>query len=128
MLKPIRTTSDFKGVKWSKRDGLWMAYIDFRGQRLQIGLYESEERAAKAYDKVALRVLGNRAKLNFGTAPKTSKFHGVYKHSSGKGWISYVNLPGKKEYVGYYQEEIEAAKAYNAALDYLKLERPRNVV
>jgi hypothetical protein len=57
--------SRFKGVSWSKAAGKWVAQICKDRQRRHIGLFETEEAAAAAYDKSAIELHGAFAYLNF---------------------------------------------------------------
>lgn len=53
--------SRFKGVHFHKRRGRWCAMIRHK----HIGLYDTEEDAAVAYDKEAAKVFGEFARMNF---------------------------------------------------------------
>lgn len=56
-------TSQFKGVcAYGNR---WRAQIMHRGQKKNLGLFSSEEEAAKAYDDAARERFGEFARLNF---------------------------------------------------------------
>ncbi len=46
-------TSKFIGVSWDKRRGAWWAKINVNGQRIDLGLHESEVGAAKKYNEAA---------------------------------------------------------------------------
>jgi len=59
-------TSRFKGVHWSKTRKRWIARIKRNGKSRQIGSFENEIEAAKAYDREARRLFGRFAWLNFG--------------------------------------------------------------
>jgi hypothetical protein len=50
-----------------------------------------------------------------GNRPSSSQFKGVYWNSRCGSWNAAVRTDGKRIYLGAYQSEIEAAKAYNAA-------------
>jgi AP2-like factor (ANT lineage) len=55
--------SRFRGV--SPNRSLWAASIRHRGKAHYLGSFVSDEEAAEAYDKAALRLHGARARLNF---------------------------------------------------------------
>lgn len=57
-------TSRFKGVSWHRAASKWNATIKFQRQRIYLGLFESEEDAAMAYNSAALHYFGQFAHLN----------------------------------------------------------------
>jgi len=59
-----KCASDYKGVHWMPKQG-WGARITVENRRLWLGAYETEEEAARAYDKAALIHHGEFARLNF---------------------------------------------------------------
>ncbi len=59
------TTSRFRGVSWEATRRKWRAGIYDNGKSHFLGLFSSEEEAAAAYDRRALAVRGDRARLNF---------------------------------------------------------------
>lgn len=62
--KRVGTVSKFKGVCWHRQCKKWKAEISCDKQRFHIGLFESEESAAKAYNVEAVKLFGEFAKLN----------------------------------------------------------------
>ena len=47
--------------------------------------------------------------------PVTSQFKGVGFHKKGQKWRAYIGIDGKQSHLGLFQNEIDAALAYNAA-------------
>lgn len=58
------TSSKFKGV-CHRLNGKWMAYIVLSGKQSYIGVFKTEEDAARAYDTEAVKLHGKFARLNF---------------------------------------------------------------
>lgn len=58
-------TSVYKGVAWHPQCKKWRAYISPNRRQLHLGLFQTPELAAYAYDKAALKHFGNFACLNF---------------------------------------------------------------
>ena len=63
--KSVSGSSQFKGVYWQKSVARWRAQIGYQGQRIYLGLYDSEEDAGRVYDAAARERFGKFAALNF---------------------------------------------------------------
>ena len=57
-------TSGYKGVSWNKLNGKWESYITKNYTRSFLGLFDDKKEAALAYNKAAVELHGNFAKLN----------------------------------------------------------------
>lgn len=57
-------TSKFKGVSWDSGRQRWFASIHIEGKQKALGRFDSEIKAARAYDKAALAAWGEYARLN----------------------------------------------------------------
>lgn len=58
------STSSYRGVSFSSRNQKWKAAIKVNGKSLTIGFYETEEQAARQYNKVAREKFGDIAYQN----------------------------------------------------------------
>lgn len=58
-------TSNYRGVSLKKSTGRWQAKIRFHNKQKHIGYFTTVEEAAKAYDKAAIQLFGDKAKLNY---------------------------------------------------------------
>ncbi len=138
-------TSQFMGVGSSNRKNQWQARILVHGKVTHLGYYETEEEAAKVYDRVSLALHGLQAQTNFapssytedqispfrgldrenlqralGVKPmdKSSKYRGVSK-KKGK-WEAKVMVNRRWAYRELFDSEEAAARAYDRALWRLK--------
>lgn len=62
--KKSESSSVFKGVLWSKKYGKWESKITANGKRKHLGYFNDEQEAAHAYNKAAIYLHGEYARLN----------------------------------------------------------------
>lgn len=62
--KRIDNTSGYKGVTWNKRNKKWQAEIKYNQQHFYLGLFKNKDKAAQAYNEMALKFHGEFARLN----------------------------------------------------------------
>lgn len=63
--KAINKTSKYKGVCWHKVPQKWVASIKYNGHLIYLGIFNTEIKAAKAYDVKAKELFGEFARFNF---------------------------------------------------------------
>ena len=119
--------SGYLGVHFHRASQRWRAKITVNGQRVNIGTYETPEKAARARDAAAKHFLGELAFLNFpneSPAPfslkaiwvtNTSGYRGVSWHKHNRKWCATISRHGKNRTLGYFDNPIQAARAYDKA-------------
>lgn len=63
--KSKNNTSGFTGASWSKDKKKWVARIVFNYKQIIIGYFKNKREAAKAYDRKAIELFGEFARINF---------------------------------------------------------------
>ncbi len=131
-----RGSQESSGRKSSSR-GRWNAALRSAGKRLQLGSWETEEAAARAYDRASRYYNGESAELNFdyeegelrpadaatlqsealGAVKRatTSRYRGVSLKASGGGWMAGISVDGQTQILGGFDVEEDAARAYDRA-------------
>mgnify|MGYP001166769912 CR=1 FL=1 len=143
---PERKGNKYRGVYVDKQaDNKWKASIRLNHKELHLGYYDSEELAARAYDKANICVKGVPKNLKHpgafsdadieviksfdGDVEKlrrwmgvgydakrcTSAHRGVCKEKKTGKWRAEIQRRGKKESLGYHELEEDAVRAYDRA-------------
>jgi hypothetical protein len=129
-------TSKYRGVHYNEAKGLWNVSIG-RGtaEPSFVGSFDDEESAAVAYDRVALHLYGANAERNFPELEltparvtevrhecwlrfkenTTSQYTGVYWSARERKWKAQLTVASKTYCLGTYDDEIDAADAYDRA-------------
>lgn len=126
------STSVYKGVSWDKQSKGWRSTIYADGKTHHLGIYLDEVFAAKVYDLAAKAHHSDFARLNFPDEPLiswldaqknrirqpdgSSPYRGVYWSAKHRKWVAAISLNNKKMFLGYFDNEHEAAHAYNKAV------------
>jgi hypothetical protein len=60
-----RQSSKYRGVSWDKNKNKWKAQLRYDGKQHNIGYFEGEEEAARAYDRAVRTHHGEKGQLSF---------------------------------------------------------------
>lgn len=141
-IKSYGDTSIYKGVHFSKKRNKFISQISENNKTIRLGEYNDEIYAAKIYDCFARYLHGDFAVLNFpdeklyidcekyikekNNRKYHSKYIGVSFDKSRNYWFSFIMIKQKFKYLGRYNNEEDAAIAYNK--EAIKLNKKLNII
>lgn len=121
------THSPYKGLSFC--DGMYYVRIFVDGKNIYYGRFNDDKLAARVYDYAAVKHYGEYARLNFPDDllsksefewltrrhVPTSTYRGVCWDNSRGKWLASIQITKKLIYLGRFDSEFDAAKAYNEA-------------
>lgn len=130
-------TSQYKGVSLNRKVNRWQAHIKKGDERRYLGLYDSEQDAARAYNAAARHYFGPYAHTNdvpddnwsmtdLAVASKSSQYRGVHFDAPSGKWKVQIQVNSAKKFIGRFTTEEDAARAYDAYVTVNGLHFPLN--
>jgi len=121
--KHLKSSSDFVGVRFNKRDNKWLSSIVYNKKAVFLGNFDSEIEAHQYYQNALISIDKG---MDIKTKPHitSSNYKGVSWHNRTKKWraIIYIKETKKLKSLGLYFNEIDAYNAYQNALNIIKIE------
>lgn len=120
--------SQYRGLSFY--GGMFYVRIFVNGRNQYLGRYTDERLAARVFDFAAVKHFGEYARLNLpddplmseaeflalsSRKPTHSAYRGVSWREDRRKWRAYIQVDRTHVHVGYFTDEIEAARAYNEA-------------
>lgn len=109
--KHIKSSSQYTGVSWHKKNKKWVSKIVINGEIKRLGYFEKEVEASEYYENAIIAYSQNKEIVikipNF-----KSKYKGVSFDKYKNKWFSQITINSKRKFLGYFKTEIEAHYAY----------------
>jgi hypothetical protein len=113
--KHIKSSSQYVGVYWNKKDKKWKSLIVINGIQKYLGYFNNEEEASDSYIN-ALKNHLSGLPIEVKKPNCSSKYKGVSWYKPYNKWFSYIDINRKRKFLGYFLTEIDAHNAYKNAL------------
>ena len=116
-----RGASKYREVHWNPGENLWQAVGLKQGKRTPLGAFKKEEDAARAVDDHLVSL--SQPRKNFpgegeyevrqASTERMSQYVGVSRSSASNRWDAKILIDGKTVRMGTFDDEEEAARAYD---------------
>jgi len=88
--KRLDSRSPFKGVEYHKQSGKWRAKCQYEGRIYRLGLFDDPAEAARAYDRKAVELFREYARLNFPEEWPPERRQEIYAQHPRRGESSFA--------------------------------------
>jgi hypothetical protein len=114
-LKHIKSSSQYTGVSWNKKNEKWTSQIIVNRKRKHLGYFTTEEEASEYYDN-ALISIKNNDEIIVNKKDFSSKYKGVLWCKQAEKWQSNITINKNRVFLIYSKKEQEAYLFYTNAV------------
>lgn len=123
---PKRATQRYRGVKFDKKQNKYLAYFNLNRRAIKLGKFESEIEAAETFDTYVVqnnlihhlnfpeKIEDYRTRSVVEEVDCRKRFKSVYRGVTKRhetSFAAYVSFNKKRKHIGYFTNEIDAARA-----------------
>jgi hypothetical protein len=108
-LKHIPSSSKYTGVSFNKPNGLWVAEISIKKEKIYLGKFKTEEEASKYYEDALICINEGRPQ-DIVVRRREAKGYSFEKESNR--WVAFIYMNRKVIKIGRYKTQEEAREAY----------------
>ncbi len=114
--KHLQSSSIYTGVFVNDKTKQITSRVVIGRKTIHLGTFKTEKEASMYYEN-AVKSINNNTEIIVNKPKYTSTYKGVCWDKRTKKWLSQIKINGKTKHLGHYENEIDAYKAFQKALN-----------